>query len=504
MRKSGILFPIISLASKYGIGCFSKEAYDFVDFLKESGQSYWQILPLGPTGFGDSPYQPLSAFAGNPYFICLETLIQDGLLTWDECNACDFGQDVERVDYGALYNNRYSILEKAYIRFKEKKLDQDKEYKDFLEKEAFWLEDYALYKALKEKYQGASWLDWEDADRQRDEKALEQVRKDYADVIGFNYFMQFEFYEQWKALHAYAAGKGLEIIGDIPFYVAMDSADSWSHPEVFQFDKELLPKAVAGCPPDAFSKTGQLWGNPVYDWAYQKKDKYSWWIQRIERNYEMFDVIRIDHFHGFDEYYAIPYGDETAEKGTSHKGPGMHFFKTLKKELSDVRIIAEDLGTITESNEKLMKDAGFPGMKVLQYAFDWSESSYYLTYNHDKNCVVYTGTHDNTTTRDWIENLNEHDRDFARQFIHSENSDYGGFVWDFIREAYRSSAELCIVPLQDYLVKGREARINEPGTQGGNWQWRLLPNFLSVELAHSIRQLARIYGRLPKEAEEEL
>lgn len=502
MRTSGILFPVSSLASKYGFGCFSKEAYDFIDFLKESGQSCWQILPLGPTGFGDSPYQPLSAFAGNPYFICLETLTDEGLLTREECDAQDFGNDLEKVDYGALYNNRYIILHKAYERFKEKRLVQDEEYKEFLKKESFWLEDYALYKALKEKYGGKSWLEWDAEDKERDVAALKQVKKAYADVIGFHYFMQYKFYEQWKKLHVYARKQGVDIIGDIPFYVAMDSADSWSHPEVFQFNSELEPEAVAGCPPDAFSATGQLWGNPVYDWAYQKKDGYTWWIQRIVRNYEMFDVLRIDHFHGFDEYYAIPYGEETAENGISHKGPGMNFFRILKKEIADVRIIAEDLGTITPSNEKLMKDVGFPGMKVLQYAFDWSESSCYLTYNHPKNCVVYTGTHDNTPTRDWVENLNDHDRIFVRQYIHSENTDFGGFVWDFIREAYRSAADLCIVPLQDYLVKGKEARINEPGTQGTNWQWRILPDFLSKELAGSIRELARIYGRLPKGRED--
>ena len=295
----------------------------------------------------------------------------------------------------------------------------------------------------------------------------------------------------------------MKIIGDIPFYAAMDSVDAWAHPEAFKFDKDLVPTVVAGCPPDAHSKTGQLWGNPIYDWKAMKKNNYQWWIRRIRRSYELMDVIRIDHFNGFDEYYEVPYGDETAENGKKEKGPGMAFFRALKKELGELEIIAEDLGEITKSSEKLLKDTGFPGMKVLQYAFDWSESSYYLTYNHIKNCVVYTGTHDNTTTRAWIEEIPDHDRDFARRFINSENTDYGRFVWDFIREAYRSCADLCIVPLQDYLVKGREARINEPGTLGSNWQWRLVPNFLSKDLALSIRGLAKTYGRLPKEPVKE-
>jgi 4-alpha-glucanotransferase len=279
----------------------------------------------------------------------------------------------------------------------------------------------------------------------------------------------------------------------------MDSVDAWAHPEAFKFDKDLVPTVVAGCPPDAHSKTGQLWGNPIYDWKAMKKNNYQWWIRRIRRSYELMDVIRIDHFNGFDEYYEVPYGDETAENGKKEKGPGMAFFRALKKELGELEIIAEDLGEITKSSEKLLKDTGFPGMKVLQYAFDWSESSYYLTYKHIKNCVVYTGTHDNTTTRAWIEEIPDHDRDFARRFINSENTDYGRFVWDFIREAYRSCADLCIVPLQDYLVKGKEARINEPGTLGTNWQWRLIPNFLSKDLALSIYGLAKTYGRLPKE-----
>ena len=502
-RESGILFPVSSLPSRFGIGCFSREAYEFVDFLHDAGQRYWQVLPFGPTGFGDSPYQCVSAFAGNPYFVDLVRLIEEGLLTWDECCRRDFGSDQERVDYGALYNNRLEVLRTAFERFREKELDQSDTYRAFVKKEAFWLRDYALYMAFKEKYKGKAWTDWEEPDRDRDEKALEDILAERGDTVAFFCFVQYKFSEQLDALRTYAAEKKVKIIGDIPFYAAMDSVDAWAHPEAFKFDKDLVPTVVAGCPPDAHSKTGQLWCNPIYDWKAMKKNNYQWWMRRIARSYELMDVIRIDHFNGFDEYYEVPYGDETAENGQKVKGPGMAFFRALKKEMGDLEIIAEDLGEITKSSEKLLADTGFPGMKVLQYAFDWSESSYYLTYNHIKNCVVYTGTHDNTTSRAWIEECSDHDRDFARRFINSENTDYGRFVWDFIREAYRSPADLCIVPLQDYLVKGKEARINEPGTLGTNWQWRLVPNFLSPDLARSIRGLAETYGRLPKEPKKE-
>lgn len=575
-RQCGILFPVFSVPSEFGIGCFSREAYEFVDFLKKSGQSYWQVLPLGPTGFGDSPYQPVSAFAGNQNYVDLRALIEDGLLREDDVRCLDFGQNQERVDYGALYTNRGRALRMAYPAFCERLLDSKKQteeikdaqdktaaaytvmtdgtagaaaenvtdpagpaaerasdaaasavdmksenaalsaadmksdntvlpekslyekYTEFCERESYWLDDYCLYCALKEKFEGKSWLEWDDGYRERRADTLSRAKKELQDEISFFRFVQFEFFTQWERLHRYARKQGIEFIGDVPFYVSMDSADAWAHPEVFRFDRDLKPEYIAGCPPDAFSVTGQLWGNPVYDWERGRKDHYSWWIRRIRANMELFDILRIDHFHGFSNYYEIPYGDETAENGIMKKGPGMSFFREMKKALGEVPLIAEDLGTITPENEQLLKDSGYPGMKVLQYAFDGSESSWYLTYHHPFHCVVYTGTHDNTTILDWVEHASDHDRDFARQFIHSENTDYGAFVWDFIREAYRSPADTCIVPLQNYLVKGSEARINTPGSQGTNWQWRLAPNYLSDALAVSIHNLARIYGRLPK------
>ncbi len=501
-REAGILMPIFSLASKYGIGCFSKEAYDFVDFLEKSGQRYWQILPIGPTGFGDSPYQPFSAFAGNPYFICLETLVEEGLLTVDEVSACDFGSDVSRVDYGKLYEGRFGLLNAAHDRFLEKGLNKEKAYLEYCKKESFWLEDYALFMAIKAEQGGKPWVEWDAPLRSRDEKALAAAKKRLAKEIASYEFRQYKFDEQWHRLHAYAEEKGVRIIGDLPFYVALDSADAWSHPEAFLMDDDFEPSVVAGCPPDAFSATGQLWGNPIYDWAAEKKRDFAWWVKRIERNYEFYDILRIDHFHGFAEYYAVPYGDKDALHGKMHKGPGMDFFNSIRKQLGDVKMIAEDLGNTTPEKEKLLADSGLPGMKVLQFAFT-SWNSAYTTHKHIRNCVVYTGTHDNTPSRAWVEEINDGERDFVRRYVNSMDTDYGRFVWDFIREAYRSVADLCIVPLTDYLVKGKEARINTPGQAADNWQWRLPPDFLSDDLARSIRMLADTYDRLPKPDPEE-
>ncbi|MCR4891911.1 MAG: 4-alpha-glucanotransferase [Lachnospiraceae bacterium] len=600
MRGCGILFPIFSLSSKYGIGCFSREAYEFVDFLERSGQGYWQILPVGPTGFGDSPYQPFSAFAGNPYFISPEILLEEGLLKPEDLEGYDFGSNPERVDYGAIYNSRFFILKAAYRRFRrdilrekpvvsEKKqktpilTERESEYKvtlvdgalvqtrneafgdsnslkdesplqdgaplennmagktgqtqnkatdeetspsknsssfediimeeaapeteftremkadylNFLKEQDYWLTDYALFMALKEDQGGKPWQDWDEDYRRREEKAMSLAKKEFADSIDFYRFIQYEFQRQWKKLRDYANGKKVKIIGDLPFYASADSADAWAHPEVFQMDENLRPKAVAGCPPDAFSCDGQLWGNPVYDWEGLKKDGYSWWIRRMQRNYQFYDVIRFDHFHGFAEYYAIPYGDSNARNGEQKAGPGMDLFRAMEEKIGHLNVIAEDLGTNTPENEKLLADSGFPGMKVLQYAFT-SWDSYYMNHKHIQNCVVYTGTHDNTPTRAWIEEINDGERYFARRYINSMNTDYNGFVWDMIREAYRSVANLCIIPLQDYLCKGKEARINFPGTQDNNWQWRLAPNYLSEDLSRSIRDLSELYGRMPR------
>lgn len=499
MRTSGILMPVFSLPSKFGIGAFDNEAYRFADFLQKSLQGVWQVLPLGPTGFGNSPYQPISAFAGNPYFISLEALIEDGFLTWDECNCCDFGNNQEKVDYGMLYANRKPLLEKASSKFFEK-IKSDKElsnkYNKFIIDEEYWLKDFALFCVIKDINNGKPWYEWDNSLKTRSKKALDEVLSSKTEDINLIYFEQFIFMNQWNKLHEYINSKNIKVIGDMPFYVSYDSADVWQHPEVFQLDKDLVPKVVAGCPPDAFSRLGQMWGNPIYDWSKSAKDGYSWWITRLKRNSDLFDTVRIDHFHGFAEYYAIPYGSEDATNGKQYKGPGMSFFKALYNEIPEISLIAEDLGTVTKENEALLEESGIPGMKVLQYAFT-SWDSKYLTHRHEKNCVVYTGTHDNTPTYAWVEDIEEGHRDFTRRYVNSRNTDFSGLVWDIIREAYHSSGDLCIIPLQDYLVKGREARINTPGTLDGNWEWRLIPNFLSDALAGSIREMVETYGRVP-------
>ena len=350
--------PVFSLPSKYGIGCFSKEAYKFVDKLKKAGQSYWQILPLGPTGYGDSPYQSFSTFAGNPYYIDLKTLIKDGLLTKKECKAYDFGEKEDEIDYEKIYRARFKVLKKAYDRF-----EKGKDYNDFVNENSYWLEDYALYMAIKDRNNGVSWKEWEAPLRDREESALAQAREELAEEIDFYRFQQYEFDRQWKKLHAYANAQGVKIIGDIPIYVAFDSADTWASPELFQFDENNNPTGVAGCPPDAFSATGQLWGNPLYNWEYHKETGYAWWIQRIAYCLKLYDVVRIDHFRGFDEYYAIPYGEETAVNGKWMPGPGMDLFRAIEAKLGRPEIIAEDLGFLTPSVLKLLKDSGFPGMR---------------------------------------------------------------------------------------------------------------------------------------------
>lgn len=513
MRASGILLPVFSLASAGGIGGFSKEAYEFIDFLNKAGQSYWQILPIGPTGFGNSPYQPFSAFAGNPYFIGMDQLVNQGLLEEWEVNEAGNGENIEKVDYGFLYNTRFDLLKKAFYRFEEKRWENEllnKKYLAFLEEEKGWLEDYACFMSFKEMHGGKPWYDWEEDLKKKKPAAVKKAKEECDESIRFIYFQQFEFEVEWVALRTYALSKQVQIIGDMPFYVSLDSADVWAHPEVFQLDKDLNPKVVAGCAPDAFSATGQLWGNPIYDWAKEKKNGYVWWKARLKRNYELYDVIRFDHFHGFSDYYAVPYGDKTAEHGKSCKGPGMDFFTAVYKELGlkdgkdaagNLRMIAEDLGTVTKENVKLLKDTGMPGMSILEYAFT-SWNSIYLSHCHERNSVVYTGTHDNAPVREWLEEIQPQELTFARKYINSMDGDYGRFTWDMIREAYHSVADICIIPLQDYLVKGKEARINTPGSANGNWEWRLLPNFLSDDLAGSIHELSATYGRLPKEKAE--
>lgn len=493
MRKCGVLMPVASLPSRFGIGGFSKEAYDFVDFLEQGGQSLWQILPLGPTGYGDSPYQSFSTFAGNPYYISLDALIDAGLLTEEECEAADYGDNPDYINYEKIYNTRFALLRKA---FAGADVEQDEKYQKFVADNAAWLKDYAMYMAIKDSLGGIAWIEWDEDIRLRRPSAMAHYEELLKDDIAFYSYLQYLFATQWAQLKAYANKKGIQIIGDIPIYVAFDSADTWANPELFQLDEENIPTAVAGCPPDAFSATGQLWGNPLYRWDYHEKTGFAWWIRRLEYCFTIYDVVRIDHFRGFDEYWAIPYGDPTAEFGRWEKGPGYALFAAMKKALGNREVIAEDLGFLTPSVLKLVKKSGYPGMKVLQFAFDSREESDYLPHNYTKNCVVYTGTHDNDTVMGWIPAMSRKDLAFAKKYIGVKRT--SDICSSLIRMAYASVADTAIIPIQDYLELGSEARINTPSTLGGNWEWRMDSSDCTPQLAARMLELAQVYGRIVK------
>lgn len=493
VRTAGVLLPITSLPSPYGIGTMGRAAFEFIDFLKASGQTYWQILPVGPTGYGDSPYQSFSTFAGNPYFIDLEDLQQEELLTKEECDAADLGDNPEYVDYEKQYFNRFPLLKKAFARFVKMRGQEEKSYKDFVKENRFWLEDYALYMAIKNKYDGKSYYEWEDDIRLRKKEALVSYKESCKEDYEFYLFLQYLFFKQWSLLKTYANQNGIQMIGDIPIYVATDSADTWSNPQLFQFDKNGRPVGVAGCPPDCFSKTGQLWGNPLYDWPYHKKTGYEWWVSRIRHCFSLYDVVRIDHFRGFESYYAIPYGDPTAEFGTWQEGPGLDLFDTLKKKLGKLNVIAEDLGFLTPQVKAMVKKTGYPGMKILHFAFDPAGDSEYLPHNYPKNSYVYTGTHDNDTSIGCFKSLSKKEKEFAK--------DYFGITglknvnWVFVRAALESQSDTAIIMMQDYLGLGKEARINIPSTLGTNWKWRMLPGKADEKLAQTIRRMCFVSAR---------
>lgn len=495
-RTAGILLSITSLASKYGIGCFSKTAYEFVDWLKEAGQTYWQILPLGPASFGDSPYQSFSTYAGNPYFISLEALIEEGLLTAEECDAVVFGENEKEVDYEKIYNGRFQLLRKAYER---SNISQNPEYSEYMQKNNWWLSDYALFMAVKDRFAGKPWTEWAEDIRLRWGNAMEYYRHELYFDIEFQQFLQFTFYRQWMSLKRYANEKGIKIIGDIPIYVAMDSADTWAHPELFQLDQDNVPVAVAGCPPDGFSATGQLWGNPLYRWDYHNWTGFDWWMKRLAHCFEMYDVVRIDHFRGFDEYFSIPYGAETAIDGHWEKGPGIALFWRMKEVLGDREVIAEDLGYMTDSVRQLVKDSGFPGMKVLEFAFDSRDSGCandYLPHNYNENCVAYTGTHDNETITGWLQSITQEERQMVRDYLCDYYTPDQELYRSLVGLVLQSKADMAIIPMQDYLGKGNETRMNQPSTVGINWKWRLRPEDLSEDLKNEIYSMTKRYGRL--------
>jgi len=497
MRAAGVLLSVTSLPSKYGIGSFSGEAYEFVDRVAEAGLTYWQMLPLGPTSFGDSPYQSFSTFAGNPYFIDLDELTAQGLLTKSECEGLDFGSDPRRADYNKIFKNRLDLLRLAFKRSGNHINEEG--YQAFCESQRFWLEDYALFMAVKDSQNGASWDKWERGIRMRQQDALIRCAQDLKEDVEFYKYLQYLFMSQWKRLKDYANNRGIQIIGDIPVYVAYDSADAWADPELFQLDGELMPNEVAGCPPDPFSTKGQLWGNPLYRWDKHEQDGYSWWLRRISYSCRLYDVVRIDHFRGFDEYYAIPYNADTAEQGRWRKGPGLDLFHAIIKSFENIKIIAEDLGFVTESVRQLINDTGYPNMKVLQFAFDSRDTGSkndHLPHNYRKNCVVYTGTHDNDTIAGWYKSLQGGDRRAADDYLDITNPDSEDIHWKFIRLAMLSVAELCVIPMQDYLGLGSEARMNTPSTLGDNWQWRMLRGEFTKALAGRIREIARVSGRV--------
>lgn len=488
MRKCGVLLGISSIPSKYGIGTFSKEAYEFVDFLEKAGQKLWQILPLGPTGYGDSPYQSFSTFAGNPYYIDLEALIEEGLITKEECDSYDFGDNVEYIDYEKIYLSRFKALRTAY---NNSNIANNADFQKFVADNAYWLDDYALYMAVKNENDSKGWNEWDEDIKLRKPEAVAAYKEKLKDEIEFYQFQQYYFAKQWFALKEYANNKGIEIVGDIPIYVAFDSADAWTNPELFQFDDTCTPTGVAGCPPDAFSVTGQLWGNPLYDWEYHKSTGYDWWMKRIGYCYQLYDVVRIDHFRGFDEYYSIPYGDPTAENGKWMPGPGYDLFRTMKEKLGDRAVIAEDLGFLTDSVIKLIEDTGYPGMKILQFAFDSRDESGYLPSKYTPNCVVYTGTHDNDTIVGWFNTIEGPDKDFAKSYVGITDDADPELNWKFIKSAMASVADTAVIPIQDYLGLGTEARINVPSTLGTNWKWRLKNGACTDELANRMNELAK-------------
>ena len=492
MRKSGILMPMSSLPSPYGIGTMGKSAYRFIDFLKAAGQSYWQLLPLGPTSYGDSPYSAFSTFAGNPYFIDLELLVKEGLLRRGELEGIDWGEDPQQVDYGRIYEKRFPVLRLAWQRGGAR---YETELAAFREENRSWLPDYALYMAVKEHFGMRSWLDWPEEDiRLRRPEAVEHYRRELAADVAFYEFLQFLFFRQWEALRAYAGKKGIRFIGALPIYVALDSADVWSNAALFQLDENNLPREVAGVPPDAFTEDGQLWGNPLYDWDRMRADGFGWWIRRVEGAQRLYDVIRIDHFRGFESYWAVPYGDKTAKRGRWRPGPGMDLVGVLTGWFPALRFIAEDLGYTTPEVEKLLADSGLPGMKILQFGFDPDGESDYAPHNCRAHSVCYIGTHDNETVTGWVKaGRGQRFLRYAREYMHITREE--GWCWGMIRAGMGTASELFVMQMQDVLELPPWARMNTPGTAEGNWRWRMLPEAADAALARRLKRITRLYRR---------
>ena len=495
MRTSGILLHLTSLPSPHGVGTMGQAARDFVDFLAAAGQSWWQILPIGPTSMGDSPYQSFSTFAGNAYLIDLDDLAAAGLLRPEEYAGLAWGADPAAVDYALLYRQRWGVLRRAAARLLADK-DAAADYAAFVEANRAWLPDYALFMALKDSQPGPTWQQWPEPLRRREPAALAAARRELAAEIDFQQAVQYLFFAQWQALKAYANAHGVRFIGDLPIYIAADSADVWLHPEQFQLDGTLTPTEVAGCPPDAFAAGGQLWGNPLFDWDTMAADGYRWWVERIRHHCALFDRLRIDHFRGFDSYYAIPYGDADARGGRWRQGPGIALFRAVEAALGPLDIIAEDLGYLTDSVRALLRESGFPGIKVLEFGFDSREAGNYLPHTYPPHSVAYVGTHDNETALGWLTTANPADRDMAIDYLKLTAAE--GYHWGLMRGVWSSAADLAVVQAQDLLGLGCEARMNTPSTVGKNWRWRALPGVFSPALAARLRHETALYGRLPE------
>lgn len=491
MRAGGILMHLSSLPSPYGIGTMGAEARSFVDFLTSAGQRYWQILPVCPTSYGDSPYQSFSTFAGNPYLIDLDDLAADGLLSPEEYRSIDWESTPDRVNFGVMYQKRYPVLRLAASRLL---ADPPAGYERFCRTQSGWLPDYALFMALKDDHGGAPWSDWEPELRRRDPDALSQARTRLAGDIDFWQAVQYLFFRQWGALKQYANTRGIQIIGDLPIYVALDSVDVWAAPQEFQLNADLEPIDVAGCPPDGFSATGQLWGNPLFNWDAMEQDGYRWWIERIRHVCGIYDVVRIDHFRGFAGYYAIPGGSTDACSGSWRTGPGMKLFTAVENALGKRNIIAEDLGFLSDDVRELLRDTGYPGMKVMEFAFDSRDGGEYRPHTYPCNCVAYTGTHDNEPLVGWFDTAPADCVANAVAYLGLNREE--GYHWGMMRGVWSSVADLAVVQAQDLLGLGHESRMNTPSTLGGNWCWRALPGAFTPELAAKLHHCMELYGRL--------
>ena len=491
MRSCGILMHISSLPSPYGIGTFGAEAEKFADWLKEAGQKYWQVLPIGPTGYGDSPYQPFSSFAGNPLLIDLDELVEHGYLAKKSLDNSDYGADPSYVDFDIVNRHKTALLREAFAGFTD-----DVGYTSFVIEEQDWLDDYALFMALKDKFGGRPWSDWDDDIKLREPEAVKRWAEELKDDIKFYKFVQYIFYRQWDRFHRYCNKNGIQLIGDIPIYCALDSADVWCQPELFQLDENRVPTVVAGFPPDAFSADGQLWGNPIYDWDRMKQDNYRWWVGRIGFAKKIYDIVRIDHFIGFNSYYAIPFGSKTAHGGKWCEGPKYDLFRVIKQETGNGGIIAEDLGIITPPVRKLLRQAAYPGMKVLQFAFDPSGDSEYLPQNYkSQNCAVYTSTHDSDTAAGWFNDLDRNTKRFVKEYLGIRKA--AELPRAFIDIAWKSTADIAMTTIQELQGFGTEARINVPSTVGNNWRWRTLKEDFTDENAEYLNRLTEITNRKP-------